>query len=108
MQTDTNDSIKNQNFELAIENKRLRDELDFIKAKLDQKRIKLKLSRDELDELSEKKAEEILRNQERLNRPIIVHVSEGGIFNLYDSPLASPSHQSNFPESSPTKRQLFQ
>jgi len=96
--------------DLENENKRLREEVDGLKLKIKRMKSKLKISRDDADDLANKKAEEILRSNERYARTVVINVKEGGVFNMFDSPQASPQHQPNFDridKDSPVKR-LFQ
>lgn len=66
------------------ENKQLKEENEMLKKKLEEKKLKLGRSYDNLEELAQRKAVEILRNEERCR--LVVNVTQGGIFNLLDSP----------------------
>jgi hypothetical protein len=90
-----------EDFDVYAENSRLRREVEELRAKLEKKKDKLKRSRESVDDLSERKAEEILRNDERCNR-IVVHVKEGGIVNLYESPSRASPSSPRSPAKAPT------
>lgn len=75
--------------ELLEENEQLKAENEMLKRKLEEKRIKLGKSYDNLEELAQRKAVEILRNEERFR--LVVNVQQGGVFNLLDSPKRGDS-----------------
>ena len=81
-------STKREIEELKEKNKILEEENSLLKAKLESKRKKLQRSCEDLEELAERKAQEILRSEERYK--IVVNVSNGGIMNFSDSPMRSP------------------
>lgn len=78
--------LEEENNRLKIENAALRDKLKL-------KKSKLRRSSENLQELAERKAQEILRNEERFK--IVVNVSKGGIMNLVDSPVRSSPQREN-------------
>lgn len=81
--------VKSELEKLREENGLLRAENEELKRKLNLKRAKLKRSNEDLHELAERKALEILRDEERYNR-IVVNISNGGVANFTDSPKSPP------------------
>jgi cell division septum initiation protein DivIVA len=82
--------VKSEVEKLKEENETLREENIELKKKLTSKREKLKRSSENLLDLAERRAVEILREEERYGR-IVVHVANGGIANFNDSPKSPPT-----------------